>query len=409
MARKKLTKLGVEAIKPPKSGREEYFDERLPGFGMRVTASDVRSWFVFYRVDGRQIRQTLGRYPAVGLSDARERAREALGLVERGRDPRTEVEREQQAQARHRANTFRAVAEEFKARHLDRLRRGGEVWQAIERDVMPEWRNRPVRDIGRRDVFSLLDRLEDSAGDYARNRRLAAIRRMFNWMLERELVDANPAARITLLDEKRRQRVLTDEEIRAIWAASLLLPYPAGPFVRLLLITGQRRGEVAGMRRAEVNRDEALWTVPGERMKGGLPHEVPLPPLALAELDALPTVGDCLLSSGRGSDKPIAGFSDIKTAIAEARDDQGRAVAAKVADWRLHDLRRTMRTTLSKLRITPEIAERCIGHVPAGVRAVYDLHDFRDEKRDALERWARHLAGLVDPPASNVVSLPARA
>lgn len=404
MPRQKLTDLTVKSLaaKPGKL-RTDHFDELLPGFGIRVSPAGACSWFVFYRVDGKLIRDIFARYPAKGLAIARGEARRRLDLVGRGIDPRQEEARQRAREARRRAETVKAVADSYKTAHLAKLKRGDELWSAIEADLLPAWGDTPIRDIGRGDVMRLLDRIETEKGIYARNRRLALIRHLFNFALDRELVDVNPAARIKMLAETARERVLSDAELVEVWRAAGLLTAPGGALVRMLVLTGQRRGEVAQTTWPEIDESDALWTIAAKRMKAGLVHEVPLAPAALALLQDLPKGADrktYVFASPHRKDAPIGGFNvlkeDLDRHILEARQklDPG---AKPMADWRLHDLRRTMRSGLSKLRIPSEIAERCISHVPGGIRRVYDRYEFRAEKRHALEVWAAYVGSLVNP------------
>jgi integrase len=198
-----------------------------------------------------------------------------------------------------------------------------------------------------------------------------------------------------------RQRILTDAEISLIWRASqgeirngIESTYPGGPFVRFLLLTAVRRGEAACMAWAEVDLDNALWVIPAHRTKSGAPHEVPLSGMAVDLLSSLPRFAGDFVFSANGGRAPIKGFGKFKDTI------DGRA--AGLAEWRFHDLRRTARTNLSSLGVTPFIAELVIGHQQKGVHKVYDVHRYQAEKRDALERWANRLRDIVEPPPANV-------
>jgi integrase len=392
-----LTDKRLQKAKPAEPGkRYTLWDAIVPGMGARVTDRGKVSFVVMKRLAGREkpTRITLGRYPALGLAQAREKARGALELVEKGKDPRAEVARQRFAERQEQATTFETVAKQFKALHLDKLRSGDEVWRAIERELIPEWGNRALREITRQDVFQAINRLEDAGTPYARNRRLAAIRKLFNWCVDhRGLLDANPAARIKALPETKRQRVLSDDEIRSFWQATHTLPYPAGPFLRLLLILGQRREQVSGIRKSEIDKDAKVWLIPPERTKNKLPHAVPLPDIALAEIEAMPKFkGDCLLTT-RGGKVSIGNFSDIKATLDVKFETE--------APYVLHDLRRTFRTRLSKIGVDGEIAERLIGHLPVGVRMVYDVHTFADEKVAAMNKWALHLQEIITPPTKD--------
>jgi integrase len=404
MPPRKLTDTTVKAlVAKPEKVRTDWFDKLLPGFGLRVSPAGAASWFVFYRLDGKLIRDIFARYPAKGLAVARDEARTRLDVVDRGRNPRQEEARQRAMEARQRAETFGVIGNQYKASHLPKLRSGDELWTNIEKDLLPEWTDTPVRDITRGAVTALLDRIETDRGLYARNRRLALIRHILNFALDRELVDANVAARIGMLDEAERERILTDAELVEIWHAAGQLVAPGNALVRQLILSGQRRNEVSETQWREVDEAERLWTVPAARMKSKLVHEVPLPPMMLALIRGVPTANDrkiYVFASPYRKEAPIGGFSQLKEQldrqILEARQKVDPK-AKPMAPWRLHDLRRTMRSGLSQLRIPAEIAERVIGHVPGGIRRVYDRFEYRDEKRQALNAWCSYVFALVSP------------
>src|SRR5262249_25330299 len=190
----KLTDRTLKALKPPSSGRIDYFDSILPAFGLRLSSTGAASWFLFYRVDGRQVRDIIGRYPAKGLAEARQEARGKLDLVNHGRDPRQEDARQRAAEAKRRAETFGAVADLYHEGHLSKLASGEELWLRAQDDLLPAWQATPIRDVTRGAVMALLDRIEKGKGIYARNRRLALIRSMLNFALHRELLYAKASA-----------------------------------------------------------------------------------------------------------------------------------------------------------------------------------------------------------------------
>ncbi|MCZ6665155.1 MAG: integrase arm-type DNA-binding domain-containing protein, partial [Gammaproteobacteria bacterium] len=346
MPSQKLTAAGVERIRPPKTGRKEYFDSVLPGFALRVTDKGRKSWCVMYRIDGRLRRLTLGGYPALGLADARKGAREALLSVSRGTDPVEAKAAQDRQENAERANSFEAVAEEFLRRHGEKLRPRSleEVARPVRKMLIPRWKNRLVTDISRRDIIDLMDDIMDAGTPVAANRTLAVVKTLFNWCIERGILDASPAAAVKRpAKEEERQRVLTDDEIAALWPVWEDQGYPFGGFHKILLVTAQRRGEVATMCWDDLDFDTKVWHIPGASTKTGRSHDVPLSPLAIEVLTYFPRFsGGVFVFSTTAGKRPISGFSKAK-ARADARSG--------VTGWGLHDLRRTAGTRMTQLSI----------------------------------------------------------
>ena len=249
-------------------------------------------------------------------------------------------------------------------------------------------------------------------GPIAANRTLAAIRALFNFALRRGIINSTPVALVERPgQESRRDRTLSTEETRAIWVASGALGYPFGPFFRLALITGQRRNELACMRWAHLDLNAAIWTLPAEATKAGRAHVVPLVPLAIEILKALPRKANAVGKTAKPSPyvfttaggAPISGFSKAKPqldqTITKARD--GNALAP----WVIHDLRRTAATEMGRLGVSRFIIGKVLNHADRTVTGIYDRHAYLQEKRHALEKWAQYLSGVARPPSANVVAL----
>ncbi len=387
----KLTTKAVDALKPAQS-RREIADDLARGLYLIVQPSGARSWAVRYRIDGRPVKDTIGSYPAVSLADAREQARERLAKIANGVDPRAEREAKRQAEAEAKANTLAAVADDFVRLHCQRRNRSWrEQERILRRHVLPRLGDLPIDAVRRRDVARTLDELGHMP--QAARVTLAALRKMFNWAIERGIVEANPCTVIKAAPIRRRDRVLSDDELRRVWHAADAAGYPFGAYVKMLILTGCRRGEIAGLRWADIDGD--AFTIAAENYKTGRSHVVPLSRLALEVLASVPRIeGVDRVFPGRGG-VPLSGFSKRLKVL----------TAAAGVDFALHDLRRTVRTGLSRLRVPFEIAERVLGHVQGGVAAHYDHHAYLSEKRDALELWARHVEGLIRPAAANVVAL----
>jgi integrase len=288
------------------------------------------------------------------------------------------------------------------------------------------WHGRRLADLRKADVLKVLDALIDDGSPVEANRTLALVRKLFAWCVARDLLPASPAAGIAKPSEERpRDRTLTGEEIRQMWLACEALGPTFGPWAKLLLLTAARRDEAAKMRWDDIeglDGPEPVWRV---REKGGRLHLIPLAPMAVALLRSLPRSGEFLFSSGltRGKESatqaPISGYSDAKerldalAARLAAERRLGRPLAAgekptpadSLAPWRYHDLRRTVRTNLSRLRVQPHVAELVLGHAVTGLIKVYDVHDYLAEKRAALESWEAHLARMIEG-AGNVVPMP---
>ena len=270
MARMRLTAAAVERLKPPKTGQKEYFDELLPSFGVRVSYSGAKAWFVMTRANGKLMRFTLGRHPAVSLSAARAKARDTIAAANAGLDPRRlEEQRRDQHDAEAR-NTFGLLAEEFMAKHVRRHLRPSTA-REYERILFgadtKAWPPRPISSIQKRDVLELLERVDTRGSKSASSLSLAYLRKFFNWCADREAIDFAPTVRMKRVPLRARDRVLKEDELRLVLKAFDDEGGLFGPLFKLLLLTGQRRGEVAGMRWDELRdlqTSDALWEIPGK-------------------------------------------------------------------------------------------------------------------------------------------------
>lgn len=424
MARTKLTAASVDRIKPPSNGRAEHFDAMLPGFGLRVTDKGAKSWIVFYRVQdgpekGKQRRLTLGTYPILSLADARKAARLALQNVAAGGDPARDKQ-DRKAAEPAKAVTFDGVVSEFIERYAKKRNRSWKETERILTVYFADWHGKPIDSITKGHVIDILDRVEERGG-YMANRVFAAARKLFNWAVERDRLPASPMAGLKPpAKETSRDRVLTDDELVVLWEATGEIGYPFGPMVRLLLLTGQRREEVAVMSKPEIAED--TWTIPAERSKNGEANRVPLNSLARKVLEGLPKFsGDYLLTTGRRADKPgekpISGFSVAKSRLDKKMVEIMRRRAEKLGTdpekatlkgWRIHDIRRTVASGMARLGIAPHVVERILNHTGgtvSGVAAVYNRYSYDTEKAAALEAWGSYVAALIGRGADNVVPI----
>jgi integrase len=377
------------------------------------------------------VRIALGRYPDdLSLGEARDLASDAKKLLKSGMHPREQEEQRRREKARERKDKFESVADAFISRHVAGLRTNRDVENAIRRDLVPPWRGRPITSITKHDIVEVIEDIISRRGTpgkvcYAAHHSLAYAKKLFAWAAARNYgLENNPCDQIKpgeLIGAKtKRKRVLTDDEIRLLWRVTGEIAYPLGPLVRMLMVTGQRLRKIAhGDWRSEADMGEAIWTVPGSRMKNGDAHEVPLPPLALDILKSLPRFqGGTFVFSSTDGRRPISGFSKYKLrfdraitrahrrALGVPEDDDALGLADGEAiprdhclePFTFHDLRRSMRTRLSALPIPDEVGELMIAHRPSGLHQTYDLHRYRDEKRRGFELWAGRLLRIVQPP-----------
>lgn len=431
---KSLTAAAVEKLKADPGKRLEIPDGLLPGLFLVVQPSGRKSWAVRYRAHAKPVKFTIGAYPAFGLAEAREAARDALRRVQTGDDPA--------AAKRHDRETadmrqFGAIARNFVVRYTKpKNRRWRDAARLIgldvtakqpdpmEADAIPgsalaKWGGRQIGKIGRADVVDLLDRIADRGAPVTANRVLAALKTLFGWAVERGSLDKSPCDGLKLpAVETPRKRVLDDDEIAGFWGACDAIDWPFGPLAKLLLLTGQRLREVAEMRWAEVDGD--VWSIPGARVKNGKLHVVPLSPAAAAILAELPRMKDCAFVFSTNGRTPVSGFSNAKQAIdrhmlaamrKRAIEAGGDAQAVELKPWTYHDLRRTAATGMARAGADIAVVERALNHTSgtfAGIVGTYQLFDFADERRRALTAWADLVARTVDGAApGNVIELAA--
>ncbi len=401
------------------------FDDECRGLGVRVTAAGTRSFILQWTdpVTRRKVREPLGVWGNLTIDQARTAARAKLGDVAKGIDPRAERERRREAAERERAElalTFEALIEEWKALHLARRRPryAAEAERAI-RLGLADLLRQPAARISRAAVVNALDRIVKAGKTVTAGRTMAYARACFAWAKKRGKVSENPFAELPIATGTgERERVLSDTEIREVWAAAGRLGYPFGPFYRAAILTLQRREEVAGMRWSEISADMTRWSLPGGRMKNGKPHVVHLSEAAQCVLREIPRIGGCdfIFSTGRRrkagatGPAPISGFSQGKryldAAIRKARAKAG--IAEAMPEWHVHDLRRTGVTILASLGFDSIVVDKLLAHQPAklrGVAGVYQRHDFARERAGALDAWAAHVTGTE---AENVIPLRGR-
>jgi integrase len=405
MATTKLTDRVVRGKKPPATGYLELWDSNLPGFGLRIGFGGKRSWQVMTRIHGEPVRHKLGTYPVMSLAEAHEEARRVFRDAQKGINPKAAKKAAALAAARARRHTFASVAAEYMATAAKDLRTKAELQRKLDIDLLPEWGERNITEITRADVKDVIRRKARTT-PIAANRLLAFISAIFNWALDEDIIATSPAVRVKRPGtETERERVLTDAELRDVWEAAGRLGYPYGHIYRLAMLTGQRIGEIAGMRRSEIAGN--IWSLPGERAKRGKGHAIYLAPLALELLADCPNKGDLLFTSARSDDRRPTGFSLARRLLRKEVDAirRERGETEPMPEWTPHDLRRSCATGMRTLRIDRLTASKVLNHAEAGVTKTYDRYSMDEERRTAWESWARKIESIIRPGPANVVPL----
>lgn len=416
-----LTVLGVANLQPGAS-RLEIADEKQPGLYLIVQPSGAKSWACRYRVHGQRRKLTIGPYPRFDLLKARQAAKDALNAVDRGEDPARDKRAARQRAALGEAdpgsfyNLARSYIQLYARKHTrswaETARQIGlrfdpsapAEFVTIRGGIVERWAARPAGDITRRDVRDALDVIMAREAGKLANRTLSKLRKLFNWAIENDHVQTNPCDAIKdPTPEEARDRVLSDAELRIVWQASERHGGPFGAIVKLLILTGQRRSEVAGMHARELDLPARTWTIPGARTKNGVLTDVWLADAALDIIAALPKDGFLLTGSGRSA---FSGFSRAKARL----DGLAAEIAGEpLADWTLHDLRRSWASGVARMKLgAPHVIEKALNHrsgVIKGVAAVYNRFDYFDERRAAMDAWARHVLQLVTGSESKVVPM----
>lgn len=370
---KSLTAKGIEALKA-KPKRNEVADGG--GLYLIIQPSGQKSWCFRYRFDRKSRKIMLGQLSIMTLAQARDKAREARDKVAKGIDP-----------AARSIETVGDIAAMWIDKHVSRNVKpqpAAEIKRILSKEILPTLGKRGVGEVSKRDCRLLLEAVADRAPIMA-NRVHTTLAALFNYAVAQDILATSPTAGLKKpANEIKRDRFLKDDELRAVWQALAGIPAPFGPMIRLLILTGQRRGEVAGMRWSELDLKAKVWTLPASRSKNGDFNIVPLSDMAIGILQGVDRIGEYVFSND--GKRPIISFYRQKEQLNKL---------AGFDDFTLHDLRRTFRTGLSKLKVRFEVAEKLINHSIKGIASVYDIYDFADEKREAVEKWSQHVAAIT--------------
>ena len=430
MATGRITKRAVEAVPtPPGSSRSYLWDDQLKGFGVMVTPAGSRSYLIQYRIGGRGAptrRYTIGKHGSPWTADrARLRAADVLEMVRKRVDPvDAEKERIQKTAAAKSSDQrlgFAAYAELFGQQYVDRkkLRSGDDIKSVFRRDLSPYFKSKPIGSIRRDEITSCLDGIV-SRSPSAAVKGHKWLRKLFLWAVDRGDIPGSPMEGMAApARDGERTRVLADNEIRAVWLGASALGEPYTSFVRTLLLTGQRLREVAGMHWREVDLDKAVWAIPASRAKNGRDHLVPLSSRVVEMMTSrfpakAKRIGPVFSTDGH---KPINGFSKPKAkldaAMANVLADDAPGELPMVQPWVFHDLRRTFQTNAQALGFPRDHIHAAVNHAAEGRRSglarIYQLYDYKAEKANLMETWARHLELLITGDHCGKVKLIPRA
>jgi len=382
----------------------EWFDEDTRGLSLKINPGGAATWFYNYtrRSDALRRRVQLGKLSALGLKDARLKATKMAGLVADGKDPAGDRRAERDAL------TVADLAERFVTEYAAKKRSGVRQRQALDKDVLPVIGNHKIGAVTRRDIDRIIERMIAREVTIGASRTFEIVRKMFNWAMEKGLIDRNPCAGMKKpFATQRRERVLSPDEIRAVWDALHNEETPISrdgrDVVKLCLITAQRLGEVAGMVSDELDLDKRIWTIPKWRSKNAHSHRVPLTDMALDIIAAAGARAKTeFLFPGYGLDDAVKSAS-VGKAVARSRKAIG------IAHWTCHDLRRTAATSMADLGVAPHVIGHVLNHravTHASITdQVYNRYTYDREKRAALELWNTQLALILAGSGDKVVAL----
>lgn len=400
----------IENLKPDPAKRVEIPDGALVGLYLVLQPSGAKSWAVRYRAEGKSRKLTLAPFPRMGLADARKAASEVLRIVSEAGDPAgdritlAKLKGMERAPDSHR---FEQVLRRFIAAQERRGRRStGEMRRILERDALPRWRDRPVAEISGADVVEVIEAIVARGSPVAASRFRAWCSKLFSYAVATHLRPDNPAKGtenpVSVRDIQRDRR-LSDHELSLVWRCAGQLGPPFGPGVQLLAITGQRRSEVFEATWDEFNLDTATWVIGSTRSKNGTEHIVPLSDVAVEILRRIPRIDGSPYVFTTAGTSPVAGISKAKARLdlLITATNGGKAIPS----WRMHDLRRTFVSGCARLRIPSEVTERAINHVSesfGGVRGIYNVHAYEEERRSAMQVWAEHVISVASTSPKSV-------
>ncbi len=389
----RLTERSIRQILAPNNGNKIHYDDQVSGFGLRATGAGHRSFILNYRVNGHERRLTIGPWPAWSATAARERAKDLRQQIDRGQDPL------RSKQQRRGEPTFGDLVDEYLRVEAKNQKGLVEYKRILHADALPEWRNVPASDIRRRDIISLIESKAQTAPIMA-NRLFELLRRLFNFAIRRDIIEANPCTQVKKPgSERSKDRVLSSDEIHTFWATldGPCFSEHTAAALRLVLATAQRPGEVVSVTWDEMDLTEGWWTIPSNKAKNGLAHRVPLNRTAQQILGGLPRVSQFVFPSPQnGKSMHRASLAHALRRAREREDDP-----LSVTDFTPHDLRRTAASHMASAGVERFVIGRLLNHIEPGITRVYDRHSYDQGKRRALQKWGRKLREMINGEATD--------
>lgn len=389
MPKKELTHQIIKGMKPPEKAIA-YYDEVESGLILRLSKAGTKTFAYRYRFAGKNRRFTIGKFPAVSLSEARKEVQRLKVEVNRGNDPQA---KKQAKKNRPEPKKFEDLVKQFKAKHLPTLKASTQKTysERIDSELLPVFEGRPVKDISRGQIMELLEEIAYVRGKPTHSNRVRAIlSSMYSFGVQREIAEDNPVKTIKPLGKEiKRERVLTEAEIKKLWELFSTMIEPSGSLLKILLLLGQRKGETSSMKWNQVK--DNIWTIPKEQTKAGRKHYVPLPPLAIEIIKRLENDSPYVFQSYLKKGEPIKWINGGFNQLAEE---------AGITDIRIHDLRRTAATYMAELGVDRTILGKVLNHKglagDSQVTARYDRYSYMDEKEQALNRWSYKLQQIIE-------------
>jgi len=403
----KLTLSSIQNAIPLDGKEAIYFDTEVKGFSLKVTPANTKIFFYQYRIGGRggvRRRVNIGKFPSVKPDEARKIANQYAVEVAQKKDPYERLKEEANSKVKSRENSFGKLFQLYADKRLSQIRSGQDIKSIFEREFLPSLQNTPVTSLNRTDISKIVNRIQAQGKGYAANKALSNVKTFVRWLVSDGYLQGDPISIMQkpFTGEEGRDRVLTPHELKLLWQQfNLVNCQPFSAALKLLVLLGQRRTEVASMQWSHVDLEKGLWSIPKTDTKNKLPHVVPLIGAALGILKKQkPLIVEdektgkkkaCPFVFSTTGKTPISGYSHIKRDIDVALADQER----EIVDWRIHDLRRTMSTNLGDLGYSDENVGILLNHASRGVTAIYNRSTYLEKKKEMLTAWQNKLASMI--------------